>query len=257
MTTVSRTTIENCLYNWLGYGNPNGKFWFVGIEESLNHKKCSNIDGIQEYFQIRSDFDLAMDLEETHHELLGRPLSTFNRDTTWHKSARFLLAWEGHDPDLDQIGKYVAGPQAKLGRDGSHNFSLETFPLIKPSSASLGRYGEIWNSVEEYHEEVLPDRMDLIVNTLEANPNVEWIYVYGLSKSNPQSNPCADKLLERFPNSCIDSWSSGTNAQNPRVYELEITDDRIVRLIHGPFPKRSMTNKATKTLAQDLQAQFD
>jgi hypothetical protein len=253
MTDVSRATIENCLYNWLGYGNPNGKFWFVGIEESLNLRKCTNVDTVRDYFQIRSEFDLAMDLEETHHELLGRPLSTFNRDTAWHKSARFLLAWEGHDPDLNQIGRYVDGPQAKLGRDGSHNFALETFPLIKASSSSVGRYGDIWDSVDEYHEEVLPGRMDLMVNTLETNPNVEWIYVYGLS----QSNPSGEKLLERFPSSFVGEWKSGTPARNPRVYELEITDDRIVRLIHGPFPKQGMSNKATKTLAQDLQAQFD
>ena len=251
MANVSRTTIENCLYNWLGYGNPNGKFWFVGIEESLNLKKCSEIHTEKEYFQIRSEFDLAMDLEETHHELLGRPLSTFNRDTAWHKSARFLLAWEGHDPNLSQIGRYVDGPQARLGRDGSHNFALETFPLIKASSSSIGRYGDIWDSVEEYHEEVLPGRMDLIANTLEANPNVEWIYVYGLS------NPCADELLSRFPNSFIDSWPSGMKTRNPRVYELEIDSERVVHLIHGPFFKRGMTNRAIKTLAQDLQSQFD
>lgn len=251
MESIPRGLIEDCLYNWLGYGNPNGKFWFVGFEESLNLARCTNVHSREEYFQLRSEFDVTEDLEEVYHKKLGRHLSTFDRDTAWHKIARFLIAWEGREPDLNMIQDYVVGFDAKIGRGDSNNLTVETFPLIKARNSDIGMYGSIWESNQQYHDEVLPRRIDLMVETLEANSGVDWIYIYGLS------NPVPDRLLQRFPRDEIGTWPSGMRTSDPQVYQLHLNEARTVNLIHGPFFKRGMTNDAIENLAIELRSEFE
>ena len=56
--------VRSCLYNWLGYGNPNGVVWFVGTEEGGAEIWRIPTQTLEQSLMKRSTFSLAMDFRE-------------------------------------------------------------------------------------------------------------------------------------------------------------------------------------------------
>ena len=62
---VTRTSIYNMLLNYKGYGNPNGKYWFIGMEENWSIQDISDPllgcgqDNVDYYSQKIVPFEFA------------------------------------------------------------------------------------------------------------------------------------------------------------------------------------------------------
>jgi hypothetical protein len=150
---VSKDLIRSCLYNWLGYGNPNGPIWFVGIEEGGAEIWRWGTQTLSSSLQIRSRFRKAMDFRSVWEDDYGIPLETFVKRrgsmTTWHYMACFLLAFHDQPVNTETIRDFVFHSK-QLGRiDGDH-FLCELLPLPRKNKASMKGYESVWDSVKDY-----------------------------------------------------------------------------------------------------------
>ena len=115
MERVTREQVAPCLYNWLGYGNLNSPWWFMGTEEGgaeiwRKQKMTGQPDlSIAESLRLRSGFALSMDFPKVWEELYGLPLERFKGATVWRYVAAMLFALEGKDPALhkEQLMPFV------------------------------------------------------------------------------------------------------------------------------------------------------
>jgi len=175
---VSKDLIRSCLYNWLGYGNPNGPIWFVGIEEGGAEIWRWGTQTLSSSLQIRSRFRKAMDFRSVWEDEYGIPLETFRGMTTWHYMACFLLAFRNQPVNTDAVRDFVFHSK-QLGRrlDGDH-FLCELLPLPRKSKDSLEGYEVMWDSVKDYYAEVIPNRIEMIKDTLKNSSGVNLIVSY-------------------------------------------------------------------------------
>ncbi|WP_206761908.1 hypothetical protein, partial [Clostridium perfringens] len=60
----------------------------------------------------------------------------------------------------------------------SNHFLGEMMPLPKPSKKSIKPYESIWNSVNDYYDEVANNRLSLIRKTIIENQNVKLLVSY-------------------------------------------------------------------------------
>lgn len=228
--------VEN-LYNWLGYGNLNGRYWFIGREEYDSIKKCAYLDGLPDYYDVRRNFDYAEDFVRTWEEAYGRSVSAGTSSaTTRHYQAAFLLAFEGESPrgTNPQTGRSKTASfvfsERRFGRQNGNHFSGEVFPLRyhpdKPST--FDPYRHAWSSPAGYESEVLPRRLDLYVEQLHSNPNVEVVISY--AETDEFVGPITSRLESEFV---------GRHPANKRntfdLYRCYLDGDRRVTLVDSPF----------------------
>ena len=235
--SLSRDLIEANLYNWLGYGNLDGRYWFIGREEYDSIQKCAYLDDLRDYYEVRRSFDYAEDFVEVWEDAYGRSVSDGTRTvTTRHFQAAFLLAFEGTsprgtDPETGRSkGASFLFSQRRFGRRGGDHFSGEVYPLRyhpdKPST--FDPYRHVWSSPAEYESEVRPRRIDLFVEQLRANENVAVVISYA------ESDEFVDPMTAR-----LESEFVGRRPANKRntfdLYRCTIDDGRRVMLVDAPF----------------------
>jgi hypothetical protein len=113
-----------------GYGNYQGRYWFVGMEEGGGSSPEAITKRLSAW-EIRGRKELE-DLVEYAREVGGsryfgeRPKS----QATWNKLIRILLSIEGEIPSLAEVKTYQA---TRWGRSDSSNCLLELLPLPSPS----------------------------------------------------------------------------------------------------------------------------
>jgi hypothetical protein len=235
MSGLPEDLVRDCLYNWLGYGNPNAKYWFIGIEESLYRwEGFDNVADVGDFLEIRREFDVTEDFKEAWEHKHGFNLDQWSGISTWLFQAVFLMAVKDeslvHSSDIgDQAREYVF-EEKQLGREGGDSLTGEIFPLPK-GRAEIEPYDHIWSSESEYQQEVLPGRVQLLTEVLEENPGVEWIISYGIT----DSNPCAKELRYQYPNERIEAWSGSDHSIPYTLYQLTVNEHRKVNLLHTPF----------------------
>lgn len=234
---LPESLVRDNLYNWLGYGNLNGRYWFIGREEYDSIKRCQYLEDLSDYYRVRCGFDYAEDFVDVWEMAYDRSVEKGTRtSTTRHYQAAFLLALEGTSPKgrnsktgKSKTGSYVFAEQ-RFGRQDGNHFSGEAFPLRchldKPET--FEPYQRVWDSLEDYEEEVLPNRIDLYLTKLKENPKVEVIISYA------DTDEFVKPMQER-----LDFDSVGTRPANKRN-EFEITrchldGGRSVLLIDAPF----------------------
>lgn len=216
--------VRKSLYNWLGFGNLGGRFWFVGREESIALSKCTALEGWGAYFHRRAKFDLTTDFRWTWEDEFGRPLETFST-TTWHYQIAFLLAFHDMPISSSRI-KSILATDPRFCRTFSNHFSGEFFPCPKSSKNTIAPYEHIWDSVADYHNEVAPGRIDAFTTALEANPTVDWIITY--------SPKFVEHITEVYPTKELNRWPD--LAMDPIVHsELAVSPNRSVQLLETPF----------------------
>lgn len=188
---LSESLIRDNLYNWFGYGNPNGDYWFIGREEYDSIDKCRHINDIREYYEARREFEFAEDFVDVWENVYGRHVEQGSRSmTTRHVQAAFLLAFQGEsptgqDPDTgrSKTSSFVFSQKRFGRRDGNH-FSGEIFPLrYHPNDPStFDPYRDVWNSPTEYEDEVLPRRIEVFLECLRGGAGPEVVISYAESR---------------------------------------------------------------------------
>jgi hypothetical protein len=217
---LPESLVRDNLYNWLGYGNLNGRYWFIGREEYDSIKRCQYLENLHDYYDVRREFDYAEDFVDVWEQSYGRSVDKGTRSsTTRHYQAAFLLALDGISPKgrdpktgKSKTASYVFD-EKRFGRCDGNHFSGEAFPLRchpkKPET--FDPYRAVWTSLDEYEREVLPNRIDLYLAQLETNPNVEVVISYA------DTDEFVKPLQQR-----LDYDSLGTRPANKRN-EFEIS----------------------------------
>lgn len=125
--------VRDCLYNWLGYGNPNATYWFIGIEESLYRwEGFENVADVRDFLQIRREFDVTEDFKYVWEEKHGFNLDAWSGISTWLFQAIFLMAAKDEflvgASDLGARAREFLFEEKKLGREGGKSLTGEMFP---------------------------------------------------------------------------------------------------------------------------------
>lgn len=130
MSKNCRHLIVPFMNEFYGYGNYQGDYWFIGMEEGGGND-CYEIDKRLCAWDKLGQPELA-DLYQFHH-LIG--ITHFFQppvklQTTWAKLIRILLCLQKKSPSIQDIRDYQS---ACLGRSDGETCLLELLPLPSPS----------------------------------------------------------------------------------------------------------------------------
>lgn len=123
--------LNEFIQNFYGYGDYNGQFWFIGMEEGGGNS-FSEVNRRLNVWSIRGKHALE-DLAQYHAEI---GLTQWFNDQpklqpTWNKLIRILLSSNGQVPTTMQVREYQ---KILLGRRNADTCLLELLPLPSPST---------------------------------------------------------------------------------------------------------------------------
>lgn len=221
---ITRQDVEPCLFNFLGYGNPNGKVWFMGTEEGGAEIWRFGTVSLLESLQFRSKFLLAMDFRHVWEDLYRIPLESFKGPATWRFMAAFLLSFQNIRPTTVNISQYIFYDK-NLGSLTSDHFLCEFMPLPKPEKESIQPYETVWKSNDQYQREVGPKRIQLLLQTLQDKPDVKLIISYDRGIVN--------RILQSTESN--KEWDWSFKQQTYSLWKLQISPRRHLYLLKTPF----------------------
>jgi hypothetical protein len=173
------------LLNFVGYGNPNGRFWFMGMEEG-----SGGSDNLEPNITARLKFsDEIMDLQDAHDEQhlnwvywdINKPVKF---PSVWVYMARIVRALSQERPqdwwDTEKAKVYI---REKLGRKDSNGntFITELLPLPKRKASQWPTIYEQsfgFRQREDYEKQITPHRKERI-GTLLGNKKPKYLFCYG------------------------------------------------------------------------------
>lgn len=243
MTRPSTKLVRENL-NWLGYGHPNSRFWFFEYEESMyDHRIYAGCESLNDVLQHRKQYGEFIDFQCAWEVLSEYPLESFKgRSYTWNYEAAFLLGAAGRERIENHETHQFVFEDAQLGRSDGNNFSCEARPLPKSDVSGTGPYSHIWPSVEAYHKEVKSIRRRQFSDYLRGNECVKWVIVSG------KNNLMLPLFQTMFDLQEVDAWN-GKNDKIPyTLYDMNISEEQSVSLVHAPFfgqGRTSYQNAAT------------
>ena len=164
----------NRILRFKGYGNPDGGYWFMGIEEAGD----SDPKGNRREHIIKSGFDDVEDLSRAHTRgNLDWPMDKLI--PTWATMSRIVLRLQG-EPNWRDTEAVRAYQSQRLGREDGETFLTELLPLRKPSDSQWPDWWPFskWSSWEAYAEEVLPKRFAMMQGLLQRG-RPRYVFWYG------------------------------------------------------------------------------
>jgi hypothetical protein len=178
------------LFNFLGYGNPNASFWFLGMEEAA----AGTEESLTRNIQVRLQYDDGvMDLKEAHApERLNYAYwnNGHKLPSTWLWMAKFVSGLKnshtGDDSwpsDRTATRDYV---RDYLGRSQGDTFLLDFLPLPKASANSWPSLYQDWfgfHDIEEYRQTILSARTALLRKAIESY-RPKYLFAYGNYSKN-------------------------------------------------------------------------
>ncbi|SHE91996.1 hypothetical protein SAMN04487965_0949 [Microbulbifer donghaiensis] len=128
--TVNDQQIEQFMQTFLGYGNLESDFWFIGMEEGGGNT-VEEIQARLSYW-IEGGCKVVEDVAEYHQKFgMGYFFDESPKNQpTWNKLIRIILALEQQPLSLNCVKAFQ---KDRLARQGGDNCLLELFPLPSPS----------------------------------------------------------------------------------------------------------------------------
>jgi len=175
-----------------GYGNPDGKYWFIGLEEGFSPEDESSRDReLRREIRIREGWS---DLEDIHQarESLGvtrkgrSPM--YAGSPAWRGMSIIALKANG-DHDWDSRSHYTRYKEQLLARLDGETFLTELYPLPSKNH-KLESWPYVGSYVDrvKYEKEILPTRRDLINRVMVGRtPEIVFCYGLGARKGNKES----------------------------------------------------------------------
>lgn len=230
---INKDLVYKCLYNFLGYGNPNSKYWFLGKEEGAiwKHIKFDELDeqgNIEKVLKQRASFQIAMDFIDVWENKYSVKLETFKGASTWRFIASFILAFEDKPNDNIASQNFIF-QQKKLGKKNANHFLLEFLPLPKNSGGRIDPYSQIWKHPKDYNKEVALKRFEQIKKTLEENLAVEYIISYDKFATDYFKKYFHFKEIKKF------ELGKSTRKQKYLLYKFEMSNKRKIHFLSTPF----------------------
>lgn len=165
---------HDALLGFLGYGNPVGPFWFVGIEE-----RCvGNPETLWRELLVRADhFERIEDLKRAQeHPAFNSDFSLAQRVTTWAIMSKIVLRMAG-DPEWSDVQRARQYQAYHLGRFGGETFLADLLPLPANDVADWP-YPQLYTSKAAYRADVLPGRIAAL-RDLAARHGPAFAICYG------------------------------------------------------------------------------
>ncbi|MBW3112507.1 hypothetical protein KYJ26_11735 [Bacillus sp. MCCB 382] len=217
--------VRSCLYNWLGYGNPNGAIWFIGTEEGGAEIWRQKTTTLHESLQLRKNFHLHMDFYDVWENQYQIDINSFKGATVWNYCAALLLSMNNEVVNSSSIRDFIFN-EKRLGSKRSNHYLCELYPLPKRQKNVIAPYEHIWNSVAEYYKETSQKRIQLLIDTLLENKDVKLLVAYERDVLH---------LLKEHLDSIIlvDNWSY--KKQQYALYEIRLDTKRKIALLSTPF----------------------
>jgi len=161
MVSVSDQDFER-MAAFQGYGNPDGKYWFIGLEEGIEGES----DPTPEIERRRNSGELV-DLARAREK---------GGSGAWYSMALIALKLDG-DPNWKSPTGYK---EQHLGRLDGNTFLTELYPLpTKDHKVKTWPYVSPYASRLDYEVAVLPRRIELIKGLWSRNPP-EFVFCYGM-----------------------------------------------------------------------------
>ncbi len=144
------------LNEFVGYGNPKGRFWFIGLEEAGDWKAPPSevqMNGYRKRFLPRKAGDIKNQADQQKekytkiHDVMSKLVLAVTRQV---------------DPESGDWRKYR---NEQLLVEGGDTFQANLYPLARRSSSSKKlpeKYQELFDVGEWYQDEVLKKRFDML-----------------------------------------------------------------------------------------------
>lgn len=218
------------LLNWKGYGNPDGRFWFVGYEEAGAEDNQEN----SKENSIKSGFPEIYDLRAAHAaDTLGL---VDDMIPTWTVMSRIVLRLEGV-ADWRETEPARAYQLNFLGRRDGQTFLTDLLPLRKKSSTGMPAWSRHrWHSWDDYFNEVWAERCKSIKSLWDVHrPRYTFCYGTGWWR---------DRYKEMFSHEFEQHYSG----------RLEVARDRESIIVLTPFfsTRTGMTRDFIDSIANVL-----
>ena len=166
MVSISSEIFDR-LVNFKGYGNPAGKYWFIGMEEGLERG-----GNLQHELEVRATW---REVEDVHVTRSSLGLSMVGRHPTWYAMARMALKLDGNEGWASPVFSKPYKEQ-RLGRLDGDTFLIEVLPL-PATRAHEWPYSAPFDTREEYEDAIRPGRLDMIRNLMgQHSPRIMFCH---------------------------------------------------------------------------------
>ena len=159
------------LLKFKGYGNPAGRYWFIGMEEG---------GGSLDELLMRADqFDEVQDLDSAQRLIDPKVDRCKLVTSTWTTMCQIVgklsgvTAWS----DTDHGGFVRTYQSNRLGRCNDETFLTEILPLPKKNSKDWP-YASLYASRKVYEAAVLPRRIAELRDLFDKH-SPEYVFCYG------------------------------------------------------------------------------
>ncbi|GGX77165.1 hypothetical protein GJV26_16755 [Massilia dura] len=241
--------INDFMKNFYGYGNLNGQYWFIGMEEGCGPDWDKDVKPRFEYWEARKrkqtedlrDFHFSIGIRNHWEPIDGRPIKV---QFTWKRLIETILAATGGIITSENIVDY----QSKhLGTLDGNNCLLELLPLPSPNVREFG-FKHLANeefpffaSRAKYRKHIMQARIDAIRNLI-SDKKPRHIVLYGLTYERQWSDLVKNanwKTLDNFVKCCRISESHVWLVPHPAAHNIprklfEELGERMKKADHQP-----------------------
>lgn len=221
--------------NFIGFGNPRGAYWFIGIEEASEWEDDKEEDRRNIERFRRQILPAVRDEIKTNEENRKKEGKRFTR--IYDYMSYLVLASTGRPSDDADCLRYR---NDKLLQEGGETFQTNLYPLGKRSIKHWNEYcARLTGSAtrKEYYKEIEPYRRSLIISKWEECPPAITI-CFGAS--------CWDNFKKLFEHQCEAPYK---DLGWCRTYEA-----REAGIILAPFfIGHKLTNAYKKDLASEIR----
>ena len=171
ITTAQPTKAFHAVNNYLGWGDPSGGLWFIGIEEASGWENAKNGQGVVSFYKTRCPYEIGTKTDWSKKGPKGKQIRDFTSKIVAPLSRAINgKSWEEYRDEY-------------LWLKGRKVFQANLFPIGKPKQAGWNRrfktlFGFGSNQQYEYREYVRNLRYPLIQD-LRAKFKPQAIVCFG------------------------------------------------------------------------------
>jgi hypothetical protein len=180
--------IEKFSATKIGYGNPNGKYWFIGPEEGGSIKGNKDrietwaVLGENQHFNDMKEFHLSLSKSKGYDSLSKFFLGEKSKlQSTWNGIMKILLPLNQMENTPQNRRKYQS---EKLGSRNGDTIIAELYPFsskLLNDKDSMTFFGK---SKKEYWQDYAPSRENLLCNQMRKyKPKVVCFYSTSFSEN--------------------------------------------------------------------------
>jgi hypothetical protein len=172
---LSQSQLDAVL-GFIGYGNPAGSFWFLGIEErGVGDRTTLWAELLVRANNFAPIEDLKAALE---HPAFASTFQVGQYVPTWLIMSKIVLRLSG-DPDWQEYSHAQPYQAEQLGRRGGQTFLSELLPL-PAGNVDDWPYPNLFATKDIYRDKVLPGRVDTLRHLLSRHQPT-YVFCYGKS----------------------------------------------------------------------------